>query len=178
MSISFGSTGIKPYVGSKEVQEAYVGSQLVYRAGLPTSYMFLGAETDYYINDNVQLVQRASITKVSASFTPPTYKLAIQTSRIAGDVYEGEARINNAAQFIGQKLKFTAFTTDANVKLYVVNRKADGGGASPSKTITLSTQEESLCEVDVPDGVSYIQFTSGTGGLGVVALDAIRFEKV
>lgn len=31
MSISFGSTGIKPYVGSKEVKEAYVGSTLVYQ---------------------------------------------------------------------------------------------------------------------------------------------------
>lgn len=31
MGISFGSTGIKPYVGSKEVKEAYVGSTLVYQ---------------------------------------------------------------------------------------------------------------------------------------------------
>ena len=31
MSISFGNTGIKPYVGSKEVKEAYVGSTLVYQ---------------------------------------------------------------------------------------------------------------------------------------------------
>ena len=31
MGISFGSASKKPYVGSKEVQEAYVGSQLVYK---------------------------------------------------------------------------------------------------------------------------------------------------
>ena len=31
MGISFGSTSKKPYVGSKEVQEAYVGSTLVYQ---------------------------------------------------------------------------------------------------------------------------------------------------
>ena len=35
MSISFGSTGRKPYVGNKEVQEAYVGSQLVYKNEVP-----------------------------------------------------------------------------------------------------------------------------------------------
>ena len=50
MGISFGSTGIKPYVGSKEVQEAYVGSQLVYRAVPPAVYKFLGTETDYIID--------------------------------------------------------------------------------------------------------------------------------
>lgn len=50
MSISFGSTGIKPYVGSKEVKEAYVGSQLVYRATPPYLYFFLGRENDYILN--------------------------------------------------------------------------------------------------------------------------------
>ena len=38
MGISFGSASKKPYVGSKEVQEAYVGSQLVYRAVPPSVY--------------------------------------------------------------------------------------------------------------------------------------------
>ena len=50
MGISFGSTGIKPYVGSKEVKEAYVGSQLVYQSVAPIVYKFLGAENTYTID--------------------------------------------------------------------------------------------------------------------------------
>ena len=37
MAISFGSNGVKPYVGGSEIQEAYVGSQLVYRNEVPPS---------------------------------------------------------------------------------------------------------------------------------------------
>ena len=55
MGISFGSTGIKPYVGGKEVQEAYVGSQLVYSAAPPYNYYFVGGETKYFISPNVVL---------------------------------------------------------------------------------------------------------------------------
>lgn len=43
MGISFGSTGIKPYVGSKEVKEAYVGSQLVYKGKPNPVTLFNGA---------------------------------------------------------------------------------------------------------------------------------------
>lgn len=50
MGISFGSKSVKPYFGSKEVQEAYVGSQLVYRATPPYIYFFLGGENDYILN--------------------------------------------------------------------------------------------------------------------------------
>lgn len=47
MSISKGGQSVKPYVGSKEVKEAYVGSQLVYRAVPPVYYAFLGSENSY-----------------------------------------------------------------------------------------------------------------------------------
>lgn len=50
MGISFGIKTIKPYVGGKEVQEAYVGSQLVYRATPPYVYFFHGTENDYILN--------------------------------------------------------------------------------------------------------------------------------
>lgn len=50
MSISKGGQSVKPYVGSKEVKEAYVGSQLVYRATPPYLYFFLGRENDYILN--------------------------------------------------------------------------------------------------------------------------------
>lgn len=62
MSISFGSASKKPYVGSKEVQEAYVGNQLVYRATPPYVYAFLGTENDYLIQPWCQLTQYASVT--------------------------------------------------------------------------------------------------------------------
>ena len=82
MGISFGSTGIKPYVGSKEVQEAYVGSQLVYRATPPAVYKFLGTETDYIIDgtlDNASVVKikdkyRISLEKAASSFIFKTEK--------------------------------------------------------------------------------------------------------
>lgn len=38
MGISLGSSSKKPYVGSKEVKEAYVGSQLVYQSMPDTTY--------------------------------------------------------------------------------------------------------------------------------------------
>ena len=49
MGISFGSTGIKPYVGSKEVQEAYVGSQLVYRSTPPFNGVFFDSATHFVL---------------------------------------------------------------------------------------------------------------------------------
>lgn len=47
MAISIGSTNAKPYVGSKEVKEAYVGSTLVYSAGPVNPVIFQGTEINY-----------------------------------------------------------------------------------------------------------------------------------
>lgn len=63
MGISLGNSSKKPYVGSKEVQEAYVGNQLVYSAKPPYVYAFLGAENEYLIQPWCQLTQYASVTK-------------------------------------------------------------------------------------------------------------------
>ena len=63
MSISKGGQSVKPYVGSKEVKEAYVGSQLVYRATPPYIYGFLGSENDYIKANWVTLNDRTSISK-------------------------------------------------------------------------------------------------------------------
>lgn len=49
MAISFGSNGVKPYVGGKEVQEAYVGSQLVYRATPPFNGVFFDSTTKFIL---------------------------------------------------------------------------------------------------------------------------------
>ena len=178
MSISFGSTGIKPYVGSKEVQEAYVGSQLVYRASLPSNYMFLGTENDYYKSDNVQLVKQADIAKLPVSFTPQTFKLCIATKKSMNQWFGGEVRINNAGQFVGQKLKFTAYSANGSATLRVANMDKFGYTVGYRKTFTISKTQDALFEIDVVNGVLYISFESGDEGPDTIALDAIRFEPV
>ena len=100
MGISFGSTGIKPYVGSKEVKEAYAGSQLVYKSGLPYNYYFLGGENDYFINDNLKLIRNTDIIKPAGK---STYKIA----SFYGNGWSGYFSLTNVAQFVGWKLKFT-----------------------------------------------------------------------
>ena len=70
MGISFGSASKKPYVGSKEVQEAYVGSTLVYSAGPGSNYAFLGTADGYYLADwctynNAVIEQESGIYKMS-----------------------------------------------------------------------------------------------------------------
>lgn len=49
MSISKGSQSVKPYVGSKEVKEAYVGSQLVYRSTPPFNGVFFDSTTKFIL---------------------------------------------------------------------------------------------------------------------------------
>ena len=69
MGISFGSKGAKPYVGSREVKEAYVGNQLVYRATLPYTYAFLGGANSYMLADWASLsATGAAITKEGSNF--------------------------------------------------------------------------------------------------------------
>lgn len=55
MGISFGSKSVKPYFGSKEVKEAYVGSQLVYTSKPLDNYAFLGGENNYFLADWVNI---------------------------------------------------------------------------------------------------------------------------
>lgn len=49
MGISLGSSSKKPYVGSKEVQEAYVGSQLVYINAKPFNGVFFDSATRFVL---------------------------------------------------------------------------------------------------------------------------------
>lgn len=49
MSISKGSQSVKPYVGGREVQEAYVGSQLVYRSTPPFNGVFFDSSTRFIL---------------------------------------------------------------------------------------------------------------------------------
>ena len=67
MGISFGNKNVKPYVGSKEVKEAYVGNTLVYKTGLGDKYAFLGNPDGYYLADWCILEQNAQIKVESNS---------------------------------------------------------------------------------------------------------------
>lgn len=49
MPITIGATNIKPYVGGKEVQEAYVGSQLVYINAKPFNGVFFDSTTRFVL---------------------------------------------------------------------------------------------------------------------------------
>ena len=168
MGISFGSTGIKPYVGSKEVQEAYVGSQLVYRAGLPYYYYFLGSENDYAINENCVLQVSASVSKPSWA---STYKIALGP----GSGYTNpEVRLINVAEFVGKKLKFL-YRSGANYGniMQIVFKKSDN--TTISYVNLNATNSEILTSNLVPAGTSYIALKPATVTTGYY-LDAIRFE--
>lgn len=169
MSISFGSTGIKPYVGSKEVKEAYVGSQLVYKSGLPYNYYFLGGENDYFINDNVQLVRNTDISKPAGK---STYKIA----SFYNDGWSGYFDLKNANQFVGWKLKFT-YCGDNNKTLgiQVDYREADFTFIARSELTTTSMTEQSY-SFTVPAKCDYVRIVMG-GQIGKRYFDNIRFEE-
>lgn len=111
MAISFGSNGVKPYVGGSEIQEAYVGSELVYKAQkLPYHYVYLGTENEYFISPLVVLGAGAAITKPSWA---TTFKLAL--SSVTGN----EIKINLDPDFDGQFFKFLCRSSAYQGNFYV-----------------------------------------------------------
>ena len=88
MSISFGNTGIKPYVGNKEVKEAYVGSQLVYRAIPPYYYFFLGTPNNYIIN-RTELLENAEVTNAGYE----NYVIKMTTKKSGGLAFGASIRL-------------------------------------------------------------------------------------
>ena len=111
MSISKGGQSVKPYVGSKEVKEAYVGSQLVYKAQkLPYNYVYLGNENDYLISPLVVLGTGTTITKPSWA---TTYKLGL------GGLVGNEIKINITPDFVGNFFKFLCRSASYNGSFYI-----------------------------------------------------------
>lgn len=157
MGISFGSASKKPYVGSKEVKEAYVGSQLVYRAVPPYIYKFLGNENDYIIDGTLAL--GAAVTKEEGIY------------RISSG-YQGSFLFYNVA---GQALKFLAKFKDRDEKIKIEGLNA---GASPQlvKYVNATTQF-SLIDCGVINGYERIRIThiQSSNNLWI---DAVRFEPV
>ena len=164
MSISFGSTGIKPYVGSKEVKEAYVGSQKVYSAAPPVYYGFLGAENDYVIADWCQLTRGAKIEKDQGIYR-------IELSRAKND--SGCVTLVNPKT---RYLKFTAklITTAVQISITYIF----GNGKKESHSITgLNTNNYTLLGYTLPENTTEVQIICGgsfaTKGLYI---DDLRFE--
>ena len=167
MGISFGSTGIKPYVGSKEVQEAYVGSQLVYSAAPPYNYYFVGEETKYYISPNVVLpTQNATIGK----------KNGTGNYMIVNSKDHNYIKLIDVSRFLGWKLKFTASTNSGGVHMYANLGLSDrynwvdlGSIIPTEKTITMTVEAVS------GSAPIYIQIYSDSST--TFYLNNIRFEE-
>lgn len=170
MSISKGGQSVKPYVGGKEVKEAYVGSQLVYRAVPPYIYYFLGAETDYYLSENCALTQRASVTKPSWA---TAYKIACTS--FSGGSYS-EVRLNGLNEHVGKHLKFLkragSYANIASLVFYNANN-----GNVKIVLITASTTTETLSDNVIPENTSYAIIRGNSSFTQSFTLDAIRIEN-
>lgn len=118
MSISFGSTSIKPYVGSKEVKEAYVGSALVYQGVPPVVYAFQGDASTYTIAPWCELTKDAIIAK-----NGDTYCIALYNSN-TGRGYITLTKVYHKYLKFGSKRTDEASIT-ANVIFYRNGEVAD-----------------------------------------------------
>lgn len=147
MGISFGSVNKKPYVGSKEVQEAYVGNQLVYRAGLPNYYYFLGGTEKYQISDNCLLQDGAAIAKPSGV---ANFMMSIKA--------QNRIQLNGIGSFAGYSLKFTtcAKGEDNTNKAQVIFYTAGGGIASYTNFDYYAAP--TLVSIPVPSNAVYAIF--------------------
>ena len=147
MGISFGSTGIKPYVGSKEVQEAYVGNKLVYSANPDSTYPPFIINKGYTslpnvinspatINEGVGITvypPKSGSSQNQAVFTLPDYvNNATVTYEINGTEYSAElSGAYSYNQFMLTIKKLFNGTT-----LHIVLRDS----ANPSRTVDHNTE--------------------------------------
>lgn len=158
MGISFGSASKKPYVGSKEVKEAYVGSELVYRATPPYFYYFLGKESTYYISNECELTSRTSIEKYQGVY------------RIVKSTGTGGITLKNLTPHWNKKLKFLILSESLN---NITLTWQFGSGSQQYESFN-TTSNEYLAEVTVRNGASSVYISCPRP---VIYLDAIRVEE-
>lgn len=175
MGISLGSSSKKPYVGSKEVQEAYVGSQLVYRATPPYVYAFLGGQNDYMLASWCTLSAKgATIVKEGTNF------------RIALSAYYE----TGTGQSPFGKVTMIMPAGAGSVLSFMYKMSAGGGSVAYVKFIgsnnqTLQQNEIpvtlswTLKNLTVPPNTYKIEIIGGRAGSGnrTTYLDEIRFEE-
>lgn len=165
MSISKGGQSVKPYVGSKEVKEAYVGNQLVYRAVPPYNYAFLSGETSYVLADYVTVGPRISFPKVGGLFRmymPGNEHLTLNQvigNTIAINVMSGphQGTITNRTIYI----KFTNAT----------------GGLISNQEVVIPDGEYHAFSYSIPAGCSKIEINNTTEPNYInIYFDYIRYE--
>lgn len=170
MGISFGSNSMKPYVGGKEVQEAYVGSQKVYSAAPPIYYGFLGTENDYVLASWCGLTKGAAIAK-----NQNIYRIAIN------GVTAYDTNFITLSEIKGTILKFIFYcsSTVGYSQYSSINWRNSSGAIikqtkfNPSK----GGNDYALIEEPVPEGATSCTI-NGVAAAGSITLyvDAIRFE--
>ena len=158
MGISFGSKSVKPCVGSKEVTEAYVGSQLVYRATPP--YVFIGDANDYLLSDLGQLGTGCAITKYNN-----IYRVAPKANQV-----------NNPSN--GFIVKKDTYTLKASIvspgvsTITVVAYDATNNGIGSTQFFPSTTEEE--ITIYLPDGYEQVNFI-GTSAVSIY-INKVIFE--
>ena len=163
MGISFGSKSVKPYFGSKEVQEAYVGSQLVYQSKPPYTYVFLGGESKYYLADYATIDSGIAIQKESGVYR------VVFPSGTSNIPYLTITQVNgNKLKFIYKPESYSSTTT-----LYVAGN--NGGTFWPQITnIKMEVNDYTLASITIPS--NYTQVRIGVSGYTRCFVDAIRYE--
>ena len=156
MAISFGSGAVKPYVGGSEIQEAYVGSQLVYRAKSPYTYRFLGTENNYVIDGT--LLTGAAVTKEDG-----IYRIAFG--------YQGAFDFANVK---GQSLKFTGKSLTGEQTVQIRGYKSGSTSITLIKNVVVPTQFTLIdCGTLSDWDMIRIQHIPSSNNLWI---DAVRFE--
>ena len=174
MGIFVGSVSVKPYVGGTEIKEAYVGSELVYKSALPYIYYFLGAESDYVLNENVQLDTGGYYTAGVIKKYGTTYALSVSYSASLGRA--GRIKINNLNAYVGKSLEFVYKNADdryydAALKFYDSN-----GRNLKNSTLDHTVTTPTLFTVEIPANAAYLEIIkNGESGLNSeVYFDSIR----
>ena len=168
MAISFGSESKKPYIGSKEVKEAYVGSQLVYEGTPPVVYAFLGGTSDYAIAPWCELTKGAAIIKESGN-----YRVALSDSPTGRGYITLTKVYHKYLKFIAKR------TPSAQVRADVIFYKNDVAVS----TVPFFGYESSyqLYAMAIPDGCDKIEImsddTPNSAALVTNYVDAIRYEQ-
>lgn len=158
MGISFGSVSKKPYVGNKEITEAYVGSQLVYRATPP--YVFLGDANDYYLSNLGQLGTGCAVTKYNN-----IYRVAPKAGQ----------QPNPSNGFIVKKGTYTltaSIVGAGNSTTVLVAYDASNNAIGSLQFYLTTTEKEDTYYL--PDGYDHVNFIE-RGGTNIY-LNKVKFE--
>lgn len=174
MSISKGGQSVKPYVGSKEVKEAYVGSQLVYRATPPYLYFFLGRENDYILN-SVDLRGNAIVKPDGSNIFNIANRYAL-----TNDQY-GYVDVTNLGQYVGRVITsiIKPYGGMANQQAKLCFRFYGAGSSIISQDFKYPKfgSDYTTYSYQIPNGalkLSIITMTASTSWLAYI--DTIRLE--